>query len=172
MTLPSTICRSCGRALADPKSIAIGLGPKCATMWANQVDAFGNEDWPDKDPLPHDSTYWVFTIDGGEPRTNVPRVAIKHSPTGFAWGYAGSGPADLALNLLCMVVPVGNKYGKYKIPNTGHLVSRAADYLYQRFKDKFIATLPAEGGKLEKRAVKQWVFSNLPDMAQVNELYQ
>jgi len=25
---------------------------------------------------------------------------IRHSPTGFEWGYAGSGPADLALSIL------------------------------------------------------------------------
>ncbi|NTY62141.1 DUF6166 domain-containing protein [Mycolicibacterium sphagni] len=25
---------------------------------------------------------------------------VKHSPTGFSWGYAGSGPADLARSLL------------------------------------------------------------------------
>ena len=25
---------------------------------------------------------------------------VLHSPTGFGWGYGGSGPADLALNML------------------------------------------------------------------------
>ena len=25
---------------------------------------------------------------------------VWHSPTGFEWGYGGSGPADLALNIL------------------------------------------------------------------------
>lgn len=30
---------------------------------------------------------------------------VNHSPTGFAWGYHGSGPAQLALALLCHVFP-------------------------------------------------------------------
>lgn len=28
------------------------------------------------------------------------RHVVKHSPTGYTWGYGGSGPADLALSLL------------------------------------------------------------------------
>lgn len=35
-------------------------------------------------------------------RTNVQRLEYKHSPTGFNFGYAGSGPADLALNICLM----------------------------------------------------------------------
>lgn len=36
----------------------------------------------------------------GSPITNVPWLVIDHSPTGFEWGFDGSGPADLALNIL------------------------------------------------------------------------
>ena len=39
------------------------------------------------------------TVDG---RSLPPRLDLRnHSPTGFGWGYAGSGPAQLALALLC-----------------------------------------------------------------------
>ena len=31
--------------------------------------------------------------------TNVPHIVTHHSPTGFEFGYGGSGPADLALNV-------------------------------------------------------------------------
>lgn len=31
--------------------------------------------------------------------TNVPHLVVEHSPSGFEWGYGGSGPADLALNV-------------------------------------------------------------------------
>ncbi len=31
--------------------------------------------------------------------TNIPHLVTHHSPDGFNWGYAGSGPADLALNI-------------------------------------------------------------------------
>lgn len=36
--------------------------------------------------------------------TNVPHNIVYHSPTGFEWGYYGSGPAELALNLAELVV--------------------------------------------------------------------
>lgn len=29
----------------------------------------------------------------------------NHSPTGFSWGYGGSGPAQLALALACQILP-------------------------------------------------------------------
>ena len=32
--------------------------------------------------------------------TNVPHYVIHHSPMGYEWGYGGSGPADLALNMV------------------------------------------------------------------------
>ena len=40
----------------------------------------------------------IVTVDG---RPLVPRLDLwNHSPTGFEWGYGGSGPAQLALALL------------------------------------------------------------------------
>lgn len=52
-----------------------------------------------------------------------PRLELRnHSPTGFAWGYNGSGPAQLALAILCDV------YDDDK-----------ALRLYQQFKDWVIA---------------------------------
>lgn len=47
---------------------------------------------------------------------------IRHSPTGFEWGYSGSGPADLALSILWDYL--------------GHEPTRA-DYLC--FQDQFVA---------------------------------
>lgn len=32
--------------------------------------------------------------------TNVPHLVTQHSPSGYEWGYGGSGTADLALNIL------------------------------------------------------------------------
>jgi hypothetical protein len=52
----------------------------------------------------------------------------NHSPTGFEWGYGGSGPAQLALALLADVLQND---------------ARAA-ILHQRFKWKFIATIPQD----------------------------
>jgi hypothetical protein len=37
-------------------------------------------------------------------RSRPLRHILLDSPTGFAWGYEGSGPADLAMSLLCDVL--------------------------------------------------------------------
>jgi hypothetical protein len=64
-----------------------------------------------------------------------PRFDLRnHSPTGFAWGYGGSGPAQLALAILA------DAYGDDEI----------AQELYQDFKWAFIAHLPQD---------KDWMIS-------------
>lgn len=78
----------------------------------------------------------------GRPQTNVPRVITRHSPDGFEWGYGGSGPADLALNIMVMFV------GKEKAQKNG---------LYQEFKWKFIATMPEEGGVIKRDDILAWL---------------
>jgi len=68
-----------------------------------------------------------------QPRVLPPRLDLRnHSPTGFAWSYSGSGPAQLALALLCDVLGDDER----------------ALRLYQRFKAQAIATMP-NGSKFE-----------------------
>lgn len=53
-----------------------------------------------------------------------PRLDLRnHSPTGFSWGYTGSGPAQLALAILCHAL---------------HCDGRAEE-LYQEFKDAVVS---------------------------------
>ena len=40
--------------------------------------------------------------------------AINHSPDGFNWGYAGSGPAQLALAILLEHLPEGQALSQYQ----------------------------------------------------------
>lgn len=76
----------------------------------------------------------VVTVDGPAlPLPLPPRLDLRnHSTTGFEWGYGGSGPAQLALALLC-----------------DHLGDdgRAQD-LYQAFKWRVVATLRADAWTL------------------------
>jgi len=66
----------------------------------------------------------IVTVDG---RRLNPRFDLwNHSPTGFEWGYAGSGPAQLALAILAD--HLGN--------------DEQALNLYQRFKWAVVAELP------------------------------
>ena len=64
----------------------------------------------------------------------VRHEVLNHSPDGFEWGYGGSGPAQLALAILCdhLGAPAGTK--------TGPLVERAVR-LHQDFKWRVIAAL-------------------------------
>lgn len=81
----------------------------------------------------------VVMVDG---RVLDPRLYLRnHSPTGFEWGYAGSGPAQLALAILA------DHFGD----------STNALALYQDFKFAVIAGLPREGWKLTAHEISQAV---------------
>lgn len=64
----------------------------------------------------------------------------NHSPTGFEWGYGGSGPAQLALAILVDLVG-----------------EEVALPLYQDFKFHFIANLPREEWILDAGAILEWI---------------
>jgi hypothetical protein len=79
--------------------------------------------------LLEDGTYQVL-IEGerGKVRPLPLRLDLANkSPTGFSWGYSGSGPAQLALALLADVIG-----------------DDEALKMYQSFKSYFVAVLPAE----------------------------
>lgn len=84
----------------------------------------------------------LVRLPNGEPHTNVSRVITRHSPDGFEWGYGGSGPTDLALNILAAVI------GAEKAQKNG---------LYQLFKWAFIANLPEEGGTIRRSDILAWL---------------
>jgi len=81
----------------------------------------------------------------GYATANVPQSIVNHSPSGFEWGYGGSGPADLALNILAQAIG-----------------SEAAQkgQLYQKFKWDFIAHMPKEGGVIRKEDIQEWLDKN------------
>ncbi len=66
---------------------------------------------------------------------------VNHSPTGFAWSYGGSGPAQLALAILA------DATGDDAFA-LGH---------YQDFKREIIAAMPAGDFTLERVAVLDWI---------------
>ena len=77
----------------------------------------------------------IVTVDG---RPLNPRLDLyNHSPTGFEWGYCGSGPAQLALALLA-----------------DHLADdEEALNLYQRFKWSVVVELPRRRWTLTSREI-------------------
>ena len=84
----------------------------------------------------------VTVEEGVHSRVLDPRSDLRnHSPTGFAWGYGGSGPAQLALARCADA--------------TGD-DDRAQD-VYQQVKFRVVATLPAGGWVLSEREVLEAV---------------
>jgi hypothetical protein len=67
----------------------------------------------------------VHNVDGRWQRLRIRLDLFNHSPTGFEWGYAGSGPAQLALAMLADALKDDEK----------------AVQLHQKFKFKVIAML-------------------------------
>ncbi len=76
-----------------------------------------------------------------------------HSPTGFEWGYGGSGPADLARAILLDHYSLApDARGSLYPPTLNELPVE-----YQRFKAEVIARLPREEPwSLTTRQIEQW----------------
>ena len=138
----SAHCRKCGRALTDPISIEKGIGSICAATEISQPELFEEEE-------KHHRVTGVFTGDiilhrGKDgPLVNIPQQVVYHSPTGFEWGYGGSGPADLALNILL----------HYTDEDT-------AMRLHQSFKWDFITGIPEEGATIRGDEIRSWLKQN------------
>src|SRR5215510_6275516 len=82
----------------------------------------------------------VVVSDAGGTRILDPRLDLRnHSPTGFEWGYGGSGPAQLALALLA-----------------DHLADdEQAVALHQSFKFAVVANFPKRGWTLTSRQIDE-----------------
>jgi hypothetical protein len=96
----SNICRICKRRLTDSTSVSLGIGPVCRAkdiFDSKQGELFMFEAIPNFGDV-------TCSRDCEGIHTNVPHRIKRHSPTGLAWGYGGSGPADFALNILSVFI--------------------------------------------------------------------
>jgi hypothetical protein len=88
-------------------------------------------------------------IDGDTPLPHV----VHHSPTGFEWGYGGSGPADLALSILSFVIgPEQETVGIYEGKRCGAL----AWEIHQSFKRDFVSGWGGEWA-ITVGQVRDWI---------------
>ena len=79
----------------------------------------------------------IVTVDGAP---LPPRLDLwNHSPTGYEWGYGGSGPAQLALALLADCLQDDAE----------------AIGWHQEFKRAIVAGLPRQGWTLTSRQIEQ-----------------
>lgn len=90
----------------------------------------------------------VYQCDNGAPTRRLsPDPSLKlrnHSPTGFEWGYGGSGPSQLALAILLKVT--GDK--------------DIATAFYHQFKFDIIASLDKDNWILTSAAIENWLEQN------------
>lgn len=97
----------------------------------------------------NEQDWFAEVICDGEVLDPKPSQKVRnHSPDGFAWGYSGSGPAQLALAILLQA----------------GLSRREAVALYQRFKAQFLAGLDRASFHIEVD-IPAWVVGQLPLIA-------
>ena len=132
-------CSVCHRPLKDPASIRRGMGPVCAARFTADADerSHGVSVTVDGRPLPH---------------------IVRHSPTGFEWGYGGSGPADLALSILADYLGEQEAVRRYIRPmgwvtENEPLTCR----LYQQFKWAFVARFDRQSWRLTGAEIAAWL---------------
>jgi hypothetical protein len=90
--------------------------------------------------------------------TNVPHVVLHHSTTGYEWGNEGSGPADLALNIVENILRQIDYKGSTMIDTwSKNTVFTKSWDLHQEFLQDVIAQMPVEGGKLYVNELIIWV---------------
>ena len=133
------ICSICKKTITDPESIRRGIGPDC---WAKmQWEAEERDRQNEVLYIGFNDELRVGFTAQGKRFTTIQHMVVKHSPTGFAWGYGGSGPADLAFNtLLAFGEPIPSCYR-----------------LYQAFKEEIIAAIPKEGGTISGDTIRHWI---------------
>lgn len=138
-----SICRKCHRVLKREPWRSKGIGKICSAK--EHVDSVRASQDTGDTIVPYDGgdifmeriaapTYeyngqiGLIKHSASGVRTNVQRIEVKHSPSGFNFGYGGSGPADMALNIMLM----------FTDKETAHTI-------YQDFKWKYLA---GEGDKI------------------------
>src|SRR3954471_11047708 len=92
----------------------------------------------------------------GTARSSIPQRHVHYASTGFDWGFGGSGPADLALNVLACFLPLAPE-ATGVVLRDGSCVSEAAWALHEEFKYDLIATFPRSGGDITAKTISAWI---------------
>jgi hypothetical protein len=92
----------------------------------------------------------------GTARSSIPQRHVHYAPTGFDWGFGGSGPADLALNVLALFLPLAPEATSVALRD-GSSVSEPTWALHQAFKYDLIASLPRSGGHITAKMIEDWI---------------
>jgi len=158
-----TCCCICGRPLTAPETIERGMGVRCANKLQRAAEERREAD-PSADvflPIPFEKGIVLRRQGQWVIKTNVPHLVVHHSPTGFEFGYAGSGPADLALNIVQAMLNRLGYHGDRTTCYRGTCFSLAYR-LHQLIKFAFIAGAPREGSVIPYPVVEAWMLERIP----------
>lgn len=157
-------CSRCKKPLSNPKSVDAGMGPICRGHGDDMSDECKKQEFSDQ-PLIGEldeielGEALVLQRDGDDDhavvRTNVPHLVVHHSPGGFEFGYGGSGPADLALNV-CQWYLVKHGYQGEKTNCFDGVCYSLAWVLHQQFKWAFISNAPHRGILIPMSEIEAW----------------
>lgn len=155
---PSTHCSCCGRTLTDPTSVRLGIGPICRSKRGLGSDGWDNDDEGPCDYVLLDPIEEGIILKRDElgVHTNIPHLVVEHSPTGYEFGYGGSGPADLALNIVEVILRRLGHDGPTTECYDGECLAEAYR-LHQPFKWEFIAGAPRQGYVIPYDMAVTWV---------------
>jgi len=163
-------CSRCHRPLKDPLSIRLGMGPECRGRSGRGSldnglcvrdqfsDGFDNTIPFERGLVlkrqrrldrPYDPN------DPGQAVTNVPHLVVQHSPDGYEFGYGGSGPSDLALNVCQLYLNMAGYEGEEMKCYDGTCWTLAFA-LHQKFKSQFIASAPTTGRTIPFVEIDAW----------------
>jgi len=88
---------------------------------------------------------------GDAPQVRPLKHVAYHSPSGLEWGYGGSGPADLALSILCDLLDE-HPQGMEEIERT------QAWHFHQAFKWQVVSTW-GEAWHIREDQVRHWLLT-------------
>jgi len=95
----------------------------------------------------------VFVRENGQERPLDPRLdLVPHSPSGFNWGYRGSGPSQLALAIL--VDCIGEETGKK---------------LYHDFAQEKIANIKEPDWWMDENEIYEWLGTKVRKIIEIIE---
>lgn len=163
ITIGSSSCTRCGRALKTEASRKRGMGATCAGKCgeAATLPQLLDEVVLNGAGKLEDVGLVCMRLQDGRAACNVPHVVKCHSTSGMDWGYPGSGPADLALNVLHILLP---RNGDHMDRIYGEVVvSNDAARLHQLFKWTFITPMPESGGILRIETIRAWLGKQVGD---------
>lgn len=174
-------CSRCHRPLTDPTSVRTGIGPECRALMGKDAggdlavrDEFSDE-FDGSVPFsrglvlgraPRPVLFDPFNLDRGQCVTNIPHLVVHHSPDGYEFGYGGSGPADLALNVCQLYLNMTGYQGEQTDCYDGKCWTLAFA-IHQDFKRAFLAGAPKTGTTIPFERIDAWFREQItPDLVE------